>query len=667
MHSPTRIVAQLLLALVAALALGGCTSNAMIRSSLVTMRDLADYDRWSVDCRIKAEAAGKNPDRCLATASIEKTKQYTLFFIELDEQGRFFDRRQINALMDYLQERRRLAEGRPSKDEKTGCFATGDVSIVTFVHGWRHNASDDDENVKVARETLKYTALGEQAPPHPNPSACPREVIGVYLGWRGLSTTTGLQASGDAWWKEPFYFLWEYPSVFERKNAAEDMAVGSARELFSLLRTFQNRMNDAGGLDQRCRESLASQRQRDAEDVVTMFETYQCKPVRLLIVGHSFGGLIVYNAVAGQLIDNVTQGLDVVPGTGTCADARKGDALVRSYADLILLINPAFEGVRFEPLHQAVSARARIEPGGKGAFCPNQRPVLVSVTSKNDLATRFAFRFTRSSLVNTQSMNSNFDDDETSYIWREEAEAHKKTLGHVRRYQTHLLVGAGRLVGDRSPVRAKDRSGYEDGLKAYCEGGGGADDDALENAMRLCVCGKPAVFQARQDAKDMLCTLAAEEFNAARMLVGEDLSSSSAKPWLTPLPTRNDQQRQPAWRHTFCGGATFVQRDIYDDSERFKDVGDGQLFVRHSPSSPVWNVYVDDPSIVDGHGDLQKTSFKTMIQQLYHITAVKEYTRDTFRTFGMMAKRRFDEKGCSDANIRTDLWWNAAGRVGAGN
>ncbi len=667
MHSPTRSVVRLLLALVAALALGGCTPNAMIRSSLVTTRDLADYDRWHDDCRSKAEAAGKNPDLCRTTASIERTKAYTLFFIELDEQGRFFDRRQIDALIGYLQERRRLAEGTPSYDEKTGCFATGDVSIVTFVHGWRHNASYDDENVKVARETLAYTALGEQAPPHPNPSACPREVIGVYLGWRGLSTTTGLQASGDAWWKEPFYFLWEYPSVLERKNTAEDMAVGSARELFSLLRTFQNRINDARGLDARCKESQKSQRDAGGDDVETMFATYQCKPVRLLIVGHSFGGLIVYNAVAGQLIDNVTQGLDVVPTAGSCKDAEKGDALVRSYADLILLINPAFEGVRFEPLHQAVSARARVAPGGKGAFCPNQRPVLVAVTSRNDFATRVAFRFTRSSLVNTKSMNSNFGDDETGYIWHEEAEAHKNTIGHVRRYQTHLLIGAGRLVGAHSPVKAKDRSGYEDGLKAYCEDAAAAGGDALENAMRKCVCGGQAVVQAEPGSKDMLCTLAAEEFNAARMLVGEDLNGSPAKPWLTPLSAGNDKSRRPAWRHTFCGGATFVQRNIYDDSERFQEIGDGQLFVRHSPSSPVWNVYVDDPTIVDGHGDLQKTSFKTMIQQLYHITAVKEYTRDTFRTFGAMAKRRFAETECSDANIRTDLWWNAAGRVGAGN
>ena len=662
MFSPMRMVVRLVLALVAALALGGCTPNAMIRSSLVTTPDLADYERWSADCRIKAEAAGKDPTLCQTTASIEKTEAYTLFFIELDEQGRFFDRRQIDALMDYLQERRRLGEAKdPPKNGK--CFATGDVSIVTFVHGWRHNASYDDENVNIARETLAYTALGEQAPPHPNPSACPREVIGVYLGWRGLSTTTGLQASGDAWWKEPFYFLWEYPSVWERKNTAEDMAVGSARELFSLLRTFQNRMNDARELDTRCEKSRQSQRDAGAGDVADMFATYQCKPVRLLIVGHSFGGLIVYNAVAGQLIDNVTQGLDVLASADNCSDAGRGDALVRSYADLILLINPAFEGVRFEPLHQAVSARARVAPGGKGAFCPSQRPVLVAVTSKNDLATRFAFRFTRSSFVNTKSMNPNFGDDETGYIWREETEAHKNTLGHVRRYQTHLLVGAGRLVGARSPVKAKDRSGYEDGLKAYCDDATTAGGDALENAMRRCVCGEPAVFQASQDRdKNMLCTLATEEANAARMLVGEDL-----KPWLTPLPAGSGNPRQPAWRHTFCGGATFVQRDSYDASERFNEPGKEQLFVPHSPSSPVWNVYVDDKTIVDGHGDLQKTSFRTMIQQLYHITAVKEYTRDTFRTFGAMAKRRFEATGCSDANILTNLWWNAAGRVGSGN
>ena len=738
MNTSTRVCKALLTVTMVMAVLSGCTQNALIRSSLVSVTDISDagaYGQWSARCEESAKARGVDEpsDLCRKTASIEKTEDYTLFFIELDEQGRFHDRRQIEALMAYLQNKRKLDRNLKADN----CYQTGDASIVTFVHGWRHNATYDDGNVDVARNILKFTRMGEIAPPHPNPSTCAREVIGVYLGWRGLSTTTGLKTNGDGWakfLKEPLFFLWEYPSVIERKNTAEDMAVGSARELFSLLRTFQQRMNNDPDLTRICSRSTGEQinAEKGEGGVKNTIDIYQCKPVRLLIVGHSFGGLIVYNAVAGQLVDNVAQGLDVLPNQDGCSDANldgiKGGALVGSYADLILLINPAFEGVRFEPLHQAIAARARIDYPSIGAFCPNQRPVMVSVTSKYDYATRWAFQLTRSAFVNTQAVNSNFDDYETAYIWSEEKDAHKRTIGHVPRYQTHLLVGAERLVGERSPLKEVEWSDYEKGLKAYCEvKPSGAD--VLVMASRQCTCGgltrdasenggsdgesewapsreasrvlaaldalapsgqQPisietwsvnrlkTVFEvksveevfvkyrvkdegelrqklkvlSKSIGKSMACRLAVEELNAAQMLVGENFNNDDPKRWLTPLPL-DGTSRSSGWRQTFCGGATALQLDVYRKSEPFKDAGGGQLYVKHSPSSPVWNMYVDDRSIIDDHGDLEKGAFKAMIQQLYHITAVKEYNRETFMVFGRSAEARFKAMECSNADFQT--------------
>ena len=156
------------------------------------------------------------------THSIEVTEDYTMFFVELDEQGRFYDPKQFQAIVNFL-----------SDNKET------DMSIVTFVHGWRHNAEYRDRNVQLARDTLIFTALGEAPKPHPNPSGEPRKVVGIYVGWRGLSNSAGANVRDD--WSVAD--AWEVISVWDRKNTAQNVAVGSARELFSMLRAHQERAN----------------------------------------------------------------------------------------------------------------------------------------------------------------------------------------------------------------------------------------------------------------------------------------------------------------------------------------------------------------------------------------------------------------------------------------
>ena len=59
-----------------------------------------------------------------------------------------------------------------------------------------------------------------------------------------------------------------------------------------------------------------------------------------------------------------------------------GFALLR-VGDVVVLLNPAFEASRFEPVFSVAQSRAR--------YAPNQRPVFVAVTSTEDKATRIAF------------------------------------------------------------------------------------------------------------------------------------------------------------------------------------------------------------------------------------------------------------------------------------
>jgi alpha-beta hydrolase superfamily lysophospholipase len=68
-------------------------------------------------------------------------------------------------------------------------------------------------------------------------------------------------------------------------------------------------------------------------------------PVRMLIIGHSFGAQLVFSSIAENLVETMSsQPSD--PG-----------ARIMRYGDMVILINPAFEATRVLPL-------LRMEPPG---------------------------------------------------------------------------------------------------------------------------------------------------------------------------------------------------------------------------------------------------------------------------------------------------------------
>ena len=134
----------------------------------------------------------------------------------------------------------------------------------------------------------------------------------------------------------------------------------------------------------------------------------------MIIFGHSFGGKVIYSALSDSLVERA-------------ARMRGNKALgkelsyytANSFGDLVVLVNPAFEGTLYEPLHHIATNRCYKE---------NQRPVMMIVTSTADSATRLAFPPGRA----------------VSTIWEtttsdEQAEANLHTVGHLDRYTTHTL------------------------------------------------------------------------------------------------------------------------------------------------------------------------------------------------------------------------------------
>jgi hypothetical protein len=412
--------------------LAACTPNQVIRSS--------------VD--VCVSATEPLADSSCERNSIEQTKAYTLGFVEFDDQGRLYDPRQLDVLFSQL----------------TQIAAYQDLCVVTFVHGWKHNAGFDDPNVQSFRNLLTEIAKIEGARNRPERQ---RRVVGIYAGWRGLS------AAGD----DPFSeYVRSNLTLWARKDAAQRVADGEIRELFARTKKLQDEIN---------------RRQ---------WPNHIARDTRLLTIGHSFGGLVVFSALAPYLVEAAT------PSPMSDQAERIGGV-----GNLVILINPAFEATRYEPIRRLVAAPRQ--------YVPWQAPALVTVTSSSDSATGVAFPLGRS--MNTAL--ERFRDDE-------KADA-LNTPGHLQKFQTHTLS---------APPGAKDQP-----MSAFI--------------------GDP---RAETEAFD--------SFNQR---------------W------RPDGLLQPNWERIYADGAV-LKHTAYD------------------PNNPFW-VVTADPTVIDGHNDIQSGVFVAFVRQLY--------------------------------------------------
>jgi pimeloyl-ACP methyl ester carboxylesterase len=290
-----------------------------------------------------------------------KRNEYELAIVEFDDQGRCYSRPQMKAVADWIA--RHLNE---------------DTIIVVFVHGWKNNARSDNGNLKNFQQVLIETVQQEKLGQAQN-GGTPRAVLGVFVGWRGGSL------------RDSFGII-DNLTFWNRQDAGRRVAVGSVRELFGRLRHYRNNRLDNKGA-----------------------------PL-LAIVGHSFGGMIVYSALAQSLIE--------------AASTTKPHISTR-FADLVLLVNPAFEAARYLPIYDLL--RERAAPEGE-----EQPPVFVCATAANDWATGLAFPIGNAYCLLTER-------------WRgtQERQAMINTIGHLDWLITHDLKaiagGAGYERTARSP------------------------------------------------------------------------------------------------------------------------------------------------------------------------------------------------------------------------
>lgn len=309
-----------------------------------------------------------------AKSTPELGNGYALHFVEFDDQGWTYP--------DV--DRDGVRSGSPSRQmdcalaDLTTKLDTGKVALYVYVHGWNHNAEHDDPDVGKFRAFLaEYSSKTRD-----------RQVVGIYVGWQGKTWSRAGVLGNLTFWG--------------RKNAAERVSNGRVRELFARIRGLRHHHNSSSG-------AACATPAHDGSD--------PCR-FRTVMLGHSFGGLILYTAVQPYLLETLASSKDV-------RGAKRDDRLrAEGIADMVILLNPAFEAARHEPLHRvAIDYKAN----------PQEAPLLVSITSLADWAVRVAFQTAR-------QVQTAFQRPFTSDLQSESA---RDSIGNVSQYITHDLCVEG--------------------------------------------------------------------------------------------------------------------------------------------------------------------------------------------------------------------------------
>ncbi|EHH67958.1 hypothetical protein GMO_17250 [Gluconobacter morbifer G707] len=161
------------------------------------------------------------------------------FVLELDDQGMAFDPGKITSIIQDI--------------EKAAATPEAQIVIITFIHGWNHNAAPTDRNLI---DFSNYIARLRAVSPG-------KAVMGIYVGWQGQRYNNFIQKS---------------ITFYDRSRRTRIISEGSLLELVTRLgelRVMYNTSPAGGGKNQ--------------------------GRIRVYHWGHSFGGAILYAAMSREI------------------------------------------------------------------------------------------------------------------------------------------------------------------------------------------------------------------------------------------------------------------------------------------------------------------------------------------------------------------------------
>jgi hypothetical protein len=243
---------------------------------------------------------------------------------------------------------------------------TKQLVVITYVHGWHHDASSNSDNFRDFQTMINCLNWGE--PTNPNarqqleeakgqPAICTGMTaskaylyVGVYIGWRGESINPKLSAINVL-------------SLFTRHNAAIRVAE-----------------NDGPDGVERTLLKISEATKQGAD------------PARLILVGHSFGSLIV-GRVSTDIFEKRLS-LPIAPAAADCSNLGTG---LPSFADLIITINPADDSLHMADLtnrFKNASIARTFSPCADASLNPwLKHPLLVALHTSSDSFTDYLGSF----------------------------------------------------------------------------------------------------------------------------------------------------------------------------------------------------------------------------------------------------------------------------------
>ncbi|KDA01330.1 hypothetical protein, partial [Hyphomonas oceanitis] len=237
-------------------------------------------------------------------------------------------------------------------------------TVVVYVHGWRNDSGQKDE--------LLYNYRGGDYTPQSMGGDLKsfneflgrlrnedneRPVIGIFVSWKG---GTGIP-------------VLETLSYTNRRNGADK--IGNAGGLPRLMGAIANISKAQETMDPKCAQKKNL--------------TDECVVNQLIYIGHSFGARILYKAVVDDMIVNtqLEHPSDPYNSSGpaqlSLCDRQERFNVISSTADLVVLLNPAFEAASYQALNEFRYADR--------CFSEDQQPLMVTIQSKGDKANRIYF------------------------------------------------------------------------------------------------------------------------------------------------------------------------------------------------------------------------------------------------------------------------------------
>ena len=225
------------------------------------------------------------------------------------------------------------------------------LTVLLFVHGWKHDSSWQDENYQNFREAIDCLNWGSSAYQAAYKTVLENDTDSFdHISCKGLPVQSGAVYLG-------IYVGWQ------------GRRLNGNRSEFTLKDRYATALKTASGQD----ILTIFQRIHDASKEVSGLTG----KARLVYMGHSFGGLIVEKVASRILTPDY-----LASHTQLCLDGKNGPA---PYAELFLLVNPASTG--FEGTHLIQTLK-------KANFCQNAdiskslpAPWIVSIHSNSDIAT----------------------------------------------------------------------------------------------------------------------------------------------------------------------------------------------------------------------------------------------------------------------------------------